>query len=341
MGSLTKMLFLFLTVIFILLAIVFCYFFIGKAKEQKNITWGIDFSQMQAESLKLDWKQTYLAILDSLGAKNIKLHTQWDWIEGKKEKYFFNDIDWQISQAKQRNAKVIYVVGMKTGRWPECHIPDWANGLPKQQQQEELLKYIKEVILRYKNNNTVLAWQVENEPFFNFGQCPGWYYSDKNFLKQEVNLVKSLDPSRQVIVSDSGEQSMWLSPAKIGDIVGITMYREVWFHIIDGIGFNVDFFLPPVAYSRKAQIIKKMFGKNVICIELQAEPWASEPFSEISLDEQAKTMSFDKFKKNVEYAKRTGLDTFYFWGAEWWYWMKEKQNQPEIWNEAKTLFNKN
>jgi len=26
------------------------------------------------------------------------------------------------------------------------------------------------------------------------------------------------------------------------------------------------------------------------------------------------------------------------WGGEWWYWMKEKQNQPEIWQEAKKLF---
>ena len=24
--------------------------------------------------------------------------------------------------------------------------------------------------------------------------------------------------------------------------------------------------------------------------------------------------------------------------ATWWYWMKEKQNQPEIWDEAKKLF---
>ena len=39
----------------------------------------------------------------------------------------------------------------------------------------------------------------------------------------------------------------------------------------------------------------------------------------------------------VDYAKRTGQDTFYLWGAEWWYWMKVKHNQPEIWEEAKKL----
>ena len=328
-----------LAVTLVLIAIVSFYFFVGKAPQVKNILWGVDFSQMQAESLELDWKKTYLAILDDLGAKNVKLHTQWDWVEGRKDDYFFDDIDWQIDQAKQRDAKIIYVVGMKTGRWPECHVPSWANGLSKEQQQEELLKYIKEVILRYKNNNTIIAWQIENEPFFIFGECPDWYYNDKNFLKQEVDLAKSLDPLRQVIISDSGEQSMWFSAAKIGDIIGITTYRKVWFRIVDGIGFNVDYFMPPVAYFRKAQLIKKIFGKNVINIELQAEPWAYKPFNKIPLKEQEKTMSLAQFKKNVEYAKKTGLDTFYFWGAEWWYWMKTTQNKPEIWNEAQKIFN--
>jgi len=323
-------------IILALAAIIFSYFFVGNAPVSKNITWGVDFSQMQAENLKLDWKKAYLAIIDDLGVKNIKLHNQWDWIEGKKNKYYFNDTDWQLSQAKSKGVKIIYVVGMKSGRWPECHIPEWAKDLTKDQQQDEILKYITNVVARYKSNNAIAYWQVENEPLFDFGECP-WY--DKNFLKKEVALVKSLDPSRQIIISDSGEQSNWFEAAKISDIVGITMYRKVWAHITDGFGFNFNLFLSPVTYLRKALLIKKIFGKNVICIELQAEPWASEPFYDVPLEEQAKTMSLELFKKNVEYAKATGLDTFYFWGAEWWYWMKEKQNQPQIWDEARKLFN--
>ncbi len=45
-----------------------------------------------------------------------------------------------------------------------------------------------------------------------------------------------------------------------------------------------------------------------------------------------------EFRKNIEFARKTGLDTFYLWGVEWWYWMKERQKLPEIWNEAKNLF---
>ncbi|MCX6719834.1 MAG: hypothetical protein NTV36_01890 [Candidatus Staskawiczbacteria bacterium] len=326
-------------VMVICVAVFFGYFFMGKTQVQDKITWGVDFSQMQAENLKLNWKETYSAMIDDLGVKNIKLHTQWDWVEGKKDNYYFGDIDWQIKQAEQKNVKIIYVLGMKTGRWPECHIPLWAQNVSEERQQAELLKYMTEVVIRYKNSKAIVNWQVENEPLFKFGECPAWYYKNDDFLKTEVNLVKSLDSTRKIIISDSGEQSTWFGAAKIGDIVGITMYRNVWAHLTDTFGFNVYSFLNPVTYSRKVEIIKKMFNKDVICVELQAEPWASKPFFNVSLEEQTLSMNPTMFKENVKFAKQTGLDKFYFWGVEWWYWMKEKQNQPEIWNEAKQLFN--
>ena len=33
-----------------------------------------------------------------------------------------------------------------------------------------------------------------------------------------------------------------------------------------------------------------------------------------------------------------GFDEFYFWGAEWWYWLKEKKSYPAVWDEGKKLF---
>ena len=44
------------------------------------------------------------------------------------------------------------------------------------------------------------------------------------------------------------------------------------------------------------------------------------------------------FLKNIDFAKRTGLDTIYLWGGEWWYWLKISQDNPDLWNEAKNLF---
>lgn len=328
-----------LIVIVVAAVAAFSFFFIGKGKVSQNITWGVDFSQSHAEYLGLNWKKTYSAVIDDLGVKHIKLHTNWNWVEGKKDIYYFTDIDWQIKQAEQNNVKIIYVVGLKTGRWPECHVPGWLGRLSEDKQKAELLEYIKKVVERYKTSEAVINWQVENEPLFRFGECPYWYYDNGELLKEEVALVKSLDPSRKVIISDSGEQSTWFEAAKIGDILGVTMYRNAWASVTDTFGFDLNYsFLNPITYTRKAAIIKGLFSKEVICIELQAEPWTQKPIIEAPLEEQLKSMNADMFKENVQFAKQTGFDKVYLWGAEWWYWMKTKQNHPEIWDEARKLF---
>ena len=49
------------------------YFFVGSVESAKEITWGVNFSQMHAQNLGLDWKETYLALLDDLKVKDIKI----------------------------------------------------------------------------------------------------------------------------------------------------------------------------------------------------------------------------------------------------------------------------
>jgi len=268
-----------------------------------------------------------------LNVKHLKVAAHWDQIEPEDDNFYFDDLDWQINEAKKRGAKILLVIGMKTTRWPECHIPGWAINLNKKDQQKEILEMLEKIVLRYKNESIIWAWQVENEPFFPFGVCP---WVDRGFVKKEVKLVKELDSQkRPVVMTDSGEGSFWIQSALIGDIVGTTMYRKVWFRQI---GIYVHYPFPPVFYWRKAQIIKKIFGKKVICVELQAEPFGPKLLYDSPLKEQEKTMNLAQFRKNIKYATQTGLDTFYLWGAEWWYWMKEKQNRPEIWQEAKKLF---
>jgi len=319
--------------ILIILLIIIGFFFLGKPPQAKEMTWGVNFSQKHAELLGLDWKSTYSALIDDLGAKNIKLATYWDLIEPEKEKYNFEDLNWQIKQAEEKGVKLLLVIGMKTPRWPECHIPEWAKSLSKEEQQENILKMVEELVLNFKDSSAIEMWQIENEPFFPFGDCP---WVDKDFLKKEIALVKTLDNQhRLVVISDSGEGSFWFASAKLGDVVGTTMYKKVWVHQL-GVYFTYPF--PPNFYWIKSQIIKTLFDKKVICVELQAEPWGPKLIYDISLSEQQKSMTLQQFQKNIKFAKETGFDTFYLWGGEWWYWMKEKQNQPEIWEEAKKLF---
>jgi len=319
--------------ILILLLFITAFFSIGKPPRPEKITWGVNFSHKHSRDLGLDWQKNYLALIDDLGARNIKLAVYWDLIEPKRGEYDFSDLDWQVKTAEEKEARLLLVVGMKAPRWPECHIPQWAVNLSKEEQQEEILGMLKEIVQRYKESPSITKWQVENEPFFPFGECK---WSDKGFLKKEIDLVKSLDgQKRPIVISDSGEGSFWFTAAKLGDIVGTTMYRKVW---STQLKMYLDYPFPPVFYWRKAEIIKKIFNKKVICVEFQVEPWGPKLLYYSPLAEQEKTMNLEQFQKNIEFAKKTGFDEFYLWGSEWWYWMKEKQNKPEIWNEAKKLF---
>lgn len=322
-----KVLFIILIIILLFLG----YLFIGKAPVADNIVWGVNFSQKHAFLFGLDWKETYLALVDDLGVKKMKIASYWDLIEGEEGSYNFSDLDWQINKAEEKEVDVLLVIGMKSPRWPECHIPEWAKGLEKEQQQEKILDYLKEIVLRYQDFSAISAWQIENEPFFPFGDCP---WVDNKFLKQEIELVKSLD-SRPIVISDSGEGSFWLGAASYGDIVGTTIYRKVWFRQLNS---YISYPLPSVFYYRKALLVNKLYGKDVICVELQTEPWGPELLYSSPLGEQEKTMNLEQFRKNIEYAKNTGLAEFHLWGAEWWYWMKEVQGDASIWQEAKKLF---
>jgi len=317
-------------VVIMLLALAAGAFYSWRAPA-RNITWGVVFSQKQADNLGLDWRQVYLALLDDLGAEKIKIAAHWDLLEPQQGEYDFSDLDWQLAEASKRSVKIMPAIGMKTPRWPECHIPKWAEGIGKEKQQEAILAMLAAAVSRYKDNQTIESWQVENEPLFPFGECP---WRDKNFLQQEIALVKALDENkRPVVVSDSGEGSWWLEAARAGDLPGVTMYRRVYFREV---GLYVNYPLPPAFYAIKAKLINAIFGKRVICVELQTEPWAIDGKFDGGAND-GKTMSLAQMKGNLAFAKNTGLDEFYLWGSEWWYWMKEMRDHSEFWEEIKLL----
>ena len=316
----------------ILLLALFCFFFVGSPQPAEDMKWGVNFSKKHSQDLGLDWKENYNALLEDLEADHLKIVAYWDWVEPQKDQYNFENLDWQVKRANEENAKLLLVMGQRVPRWPECHFPGWVEDLSKQEREKELLELIEKITKRYEDEPSIWAWQVENEPFFPFGECPD---PDESFLREEVNLVKEIDSQHPIVVTESGEFPLWIKAARFGDIVGTTLYREVWFEEMS-MYFKYPF--PPVFYQRKAKLIDWLFDKKVINVEMQTEPWGPKLMYDISLEEQKKTMNLEQFKKNINYARRTGLDTFYLWGSEWWYWLKVEHDQPQIWNEAKKLF---
>jgi hypothetical protein len=298
---------------------------------REDVKYGVTFSKDFAQYLGLDWKETYLALLDDAGVKRLRLPSYWTEIENEKGNYYFENLDWQIDEAEKRGAKIILTLGQKQPRWPECHIPDWAKGLNKYERQDELIKAMTKVVERYRYKESIVSWQVENEPFLPYGECPKF---DENFLDREIAVVRSLD-SRPIVISDSGELGTWYGAAKRADILGTTLYRIVW---DDYFGY-VHYPIASVAYRIKAAIIMFMTGiDKIIIIELQAEPWGPKMIIETPIEEQYKSMSVEQFRDNIEYVRKIEFSEAYLWGGEWWYYLKIKYKDDRIWNEAKKVF---
>jgi len=325
----------FLGFIIFLGLIVGAVYYLGRdtADPNRKIEWGVTFSTFFAKKMNIDWKSAYAAILDDLKIRNLRIVAYWPDIEKTKGIYDFSELDWQVEQAGQRNAKLILSVGRRVPRWPECHEPEWNKNNESAMRNENLLNYIGETINHYKGNSAIYAWQVENEPFLNFGECPK---IDSNFLDQEIALVKKLD-SRPILISDSGELSIWYNAAKHGDIFGTTMYRYVENKWLGEIKYPI-----PAAFFRiKERIVRLFVGqeKPFIVIELQGEPWQHLQLYEISTNEQLNNLPFENFKRIIDYAKQTGFSTYYLWGAEWW-WSLKQNNHPEYWDYVKNINNK-
>ncbi len=306
----------------IILLIFFGIYFFKFAKhypsdinlEAPNNFWGLTFSTKYSEELGLNYKEVYLAILNDLNIKNIRLPIYWDQIEKKEDIFDFSIFDELIELGNDYNIKYIINIGWRLPRWPECHAPDWVNGKEK----ERILIMLEEVVNHYKDYDNIIAWQIENEPLLDtFGICPD---GDEELLKQEINLVKSLD-ERDIIISASGELSSWKREAKLADIFATTIYRVVynsWFGYF-------KYPLPSIFYNYKANFNKI---DKIIISELQLEPWMPDNviMKNLIKKEKDKSLNLEQMKANLQFAINTNFEQAYLWGVEWWYYEKVNNN---------------
>lgn len=309
-------------------------FFIEVVREnigltERSVVLGATFSKPYAESLGLDWKETYIATLDDLHVRRLRIPAYWNDIEPEQDQWNFENLDWQIAEAGRRNAKIVLAVGRKLPRWPECHAPEWTRGLPESIVQTRMLGMVEKVVRRYSTNPTVIVWQVENEPFFQFGLCPP---PNRELLKHEVEVVRALDP-RPVMITESGELSSWFNVAGIADILGISTYRTVW---DKWVGF---FYWPisPKFYNRRFAAVSTLVNSAIIS-ELQAEPWLPEGIDNMTVEDQLRLMNPTRLEENVDFARKTGFGEAYLWGIEWWYWLKVEKHRPELWDKGRELY---
>lgn len=321
--------------IFSLIAPVF-FFVLVKPKPAQNIVWGVNFSQKYATELGLNWKDAYIKILDELKPKYARLVVYWDQTEPIAGDYNYDDIIWQLNEAKARDVKVIMTLGRKVLRYPECHEPDWwLKSADPKYKEDALLKYVENTVLRLKGYDNIIMWQVENEPMYPFGDCQK---QRKETVEKEVALVRRLD-SRPILIQDSGEGGFWRPLYLMGDYLGISMYRRTWYNFykdVTGISFYFHYPIAYWAYKVKAVLTAVPVDK-IIVTELQGEPWGPVINSKLTEEEKLKTMSPQQFIDTISYAQKSGFNQIYFWGPEWWLWEKEVNSNPFYWDTGKAV----
>lgn len=283
---------------------------------------GITFSPQHARWYGLDPQQVFLAALDDLGVRHIRFATYWSSVEASDDVFDYSDIDWYLDEAASRGARVTLAVGMKTPRWPECHIPSWVSD---ERRGEELLEYLEQVVLRYKDHSALSRWQIENEAHFPFGKCPT---PDLAMFRREVELVKSLDGDTPVQLTVSGEQEPWAATADLADVLGVSLYRFAWNPHVGLVVFPH----PPEYYALQAATIRSDVETMVIS-ELQAEPWFEGPVPE-DVQEKYALFTEERLNDHVAFARGTGFSEVYLWGVEWWYALYN-EGETRLWDAAR------
>ncbi len=292
---------------------------------------GATFIPRYANHFGIDPKETLTAITEDLGIKHLRLVSYWRDYEPKPGQYDFKELDWQFEVAQRAGAKISLAIGLRQPRWPECHLPSWAEDKPIEFWEPRLMQYITVVMERYRDHPALESYQLENEFFLKaFGDCPD---HSRDRLVAEYDLAKRLDGKHPIIVSRSNNALGWPINAPVPDMYGVSVYKRVWDKTITKRYFEYPF--PAQFYGFLGAMSKISQGKELIVHELQSEAWGPQDITQMTLQEQNFTMDAEKLKERIDYGLQTGLKRIDLWGPEYWYWRMVNAGDASLWNAAK------
>lgn len=304
---------------------------------------GVTLSHRHLADIGVDLDKALDSLL-LLSLTNVRLCCYWNEIEQTPGKYSYDNLDKIVKFCQKNKINIIFALGMKAPRYPEYHLPNWANskvnlsrlseiGLNQKYLFNRLSLFLEKTINRYKGYSSIKVWQIENEPLDPSGER--WLRISEAFLNSEVRLIKSLDPKRKVATTlwgnELGLRKVYKKVSDEVDLIGFDFYTKCPATFLK---FFLRYMGPNDSLNKIKSIIEelKLSGKKVYIAELQAEPW--EPNEIFTKKYRPKSFLPADFRKNLDFAKKVGLETVYLWGFEYWLW-KLQNGDSEYWDKAR------
>ena len=329
---------------------------------------GINFSCDQAEYLLLEepggpdvpngrpgraeWcAETLDTLLRGLDAQFVRLSVEWDQVEPREGEFDFALVDALLAVSERNGTEVLLSLGMKAQRHPEYYLPDWLTERVAIQRdgdpsavplvRERALAMVAEVARHVAASPVIGAWQAENEPYHASPRAENWRLG-REYVAEVVEALRAADPSARPVVINHAEvyvqDRRWKWTVEDADIAATSMYPQ---RIYEFAGFRfvrsileIGPFAPNYAARGRAA---HAAGDEYWLTELQAEPWAHPDNRLISPANPALDLTPGNFERNIEYARRSGADRVYLWGAEWWLFERDRKGDGSWWERAREL----
>ena len=331
-----------------------------------NPAFGINYSCNQAEYLLLEdpalgpagyvsddrpgraeWcAETLGTLLRGTGAHYLRLSVEWSQVEPAPGMYDFRLVDALLQEAERDGGRVLLGVGVKGQRHPEFYIPPWVSSGSDLRNREVIsddlflhdsaLEMVRAVVAHVAASSAVDAWSADNEPYVASLRSEEWTLS-REFVAEEVQAIRESDPARRRVSINHAQHFVfdgrWQDALADSDALAASLYPFRNYEVL-GHQFVVPILeIGPLApnYAYQARTAHDA-GKEYWLTEMQAEPWVDGDIRLVSPAKPSPNLTLANFRKNIDYARRSGADRVYLWGAEWWLYEKLQFSDSTWWD---------
>jgi hypothetical protein len=283
----------------------------------------------------------------------LRLGAYWNRIESEPGQFNTEQLDQQIDAAERAGKQIILGVGaVKMFGYPEFFAP--SHQLRTRLREGQLITpsthpalcaaatdFIGRIVERYRDRESIIAWQVEHEAVDPLG-LEHWWRLSKDFVRAEVEAVRTADPSRPVTMNGFLQTSLvarfqqWLrtrdqgdslaAAQALADIVGIDYYPRIALANLGGWTAYLDGSQRPWNQRGRQRLLAwaASTGHRVMIAEGQAEPWETVTTPPNPPNAEMYSCLPEHLIENYTQCMQwvgpgsSHLYAYLFWGVEYW-----------------------